>query len=70
MSELKPKEVGIGTIRDVQRERIAGRRGDKPGELKSQIASVFLQRTGASGILWKKPNVLSEGTTRKSITRC
>jgi len=40
MSELKPKEVGIGTIGDVQGERIAGRRGDKPGELKSRIGSV------------------------------
>lgn len=64
MSELKPKEVGIGTIGDVQGERIAGRRGDKPGELKSQMGSVFLQGTGAWG---GKKYVLSEGTTRKAL---
>lgn len=69
MSELKPKEVGIGTIGDVQGERIAGRRGDKPGELKSQMGSVFLQGTGAWGIQWKKI-CPKRRDYQKSIRRC
>ncbi len=69
MSELKPKEVGIGTIGDVQGERIAGRRGDKPGELKSQIGSVFLQGTGACCILWKT-KCPERRDYQKSIRRC
>jgi hypothetical protein len=58
MSELKPKEVGIGRIGDVQGERIAGRRGDKP--VYSYKEQVLVVSCG-------KQNVLSEGTTRKVL---
>ena len=68
MSELKPKEVGIGRIGDVQGERIAGRRGDKPGELKSQIGSVvYSYKEQVLVVSCGKQNVLSEGTTRKAL---